>query len=136
MMFVKESVESVTEYLQKAINNKTIVGEPTKVGSVILIPVMDVAFGFGAGGGEGLDEKKSQGNGGGGGAGARLSAKAVIVVKETGEVDVLPLTRGTSIDKVIESVPSLVEKISGLRFRKEPEVKEPEKVETVEQKPE
>ncbi len=105
-----EMLNSVMATLEKHLHIKSIVGEPMTVGDVTLIPVMDLTFGFGAGGGEGRDEKQG-GSGVGGGGGARLAAKAVIVIKD-GEVSVLPLGRGTAIDKIMEKIPGILEKVN------------------------
>ncbi|MBY6275869.1 GerW family sporulation protein [Symbiobacterium thermophilum] len=105
-----EMLNSVMATLEKHLHIKSIVGEPMTVGDVTLIPVMDLTFGFGAGGGEGRDEKQG-GSGVGGGGGARLAAKAVIVIKD-GEVSVLPLGRGTAIDKIVEKIPGILEKVN------------------------
>lgn len=111
-MFVTESLESITGKLSDLLTTKTVFGEPLQLGDVTLIPVVDASFGFGAGGGEGQDEKKHGGTGGGGGGGGRLSAKAVIVVRN-GEVTVLPLGKGGGIDKILEAVPGIMEKLHG-----------------------
>lgn len=122
-MVVRDSIAVSTEYLEKALNSKTVIGEAQQFGDVTLIPVVDVMFGFGGGGGEGTT-KENNGNGGGGGAGARVSAKAIIVIKN-GEVSVLPLTRGSAIEKIVEAVPGLIEKINIAKAAK-PEEKKPE----------
>lgn len=104
-----EFLSVVTETLEKHLSTKTVVGEPVTVGAVTLIPVIDITFGFGAGSGEGRDDKQGGGSGVGGGGGARLAAKAVIVIKD-GEVSVLPLGKGTAIDKIVEAIPAILEK--------------------------
>jgi uncharacterized spore protein YtfJ len=111
-MFVKESMQAVTDYLEKALSTKTVVGEPMQFGDITLIPVVDVMFGFGAGGGEGTTNANS-GTGGGGGGGARVSAKAMVMIKD-GEVSVLPLSKGGAIEKIIDAIPGIVEKVPGI----------------------
>ena len=105
-----QMMDSLLATLEKHLQIKSIIGEPMTVGDVTLIPVMDLTFGFGAGGGEGRDDKQG-GSGVGGGGGARLAAKAVIVIKD-GEVSVLPLGRGTAIDKIMEKIPGILEKVN------------------------
>lgn len=109
-MFVKETIPAITEYLEKAINTKTVIGEAQQFGNVTLIPVVDVMFGFGGGGGEG-GTKENQGTGGGAGAGARVAAKAIIVIRD-GEVTVQPLTKGGALEKMVETLPGLIEKVA------------------------
>lgn len=109
-MVVRESIAVVTEYLEKALTSKTVIGEAQQFGDVTLIPVADVTFGFGGGGGEG-SAKDNSGNGAGGGAGARVSAKAVIVIKN-GEVSVMPLSKGSAIEKIIDAMPGLLKNLN------------------------
>ncbi|HYG59141.1 MAG TPA: spore germination protein GerW family protein [Symbiobacteriaceae bacterium] len=108
-MFIKDTIPPITEYLEKALSTKTVIGEAQQFGNVTLIPVVDVTFGFGGGGGEG-GTKENQGTGGGVGAGARVSAKAIVVIKDN-EVTVQPLTRGSALEKIVESLPGLMEKL-------------------------
>jgi uncharacterized spore protein YtfJ len=108
-MNVNDSVTQVTEFLEKSLSTKTVIGEPLTFGNVTLIPVMDVMFGFGGGGGEG-GTKENQGTGGGSGAGVRMAPKAVVVIKD-GEVTVMPLGKGSAIEKILEKVPDLLEKM-------------------------
>lgn len=122
MMFVRESIGSITEYLEKALSSKTAIGEPMQFGEVTLVPVVDITFGFGAGGGEGTAEK-NQGNGGGGGGGARVAAKAIIVIKGA-EVSVLPLAKGSTIEKIVEAIPGLLEKLPFKKEEAKPEKKD------------
>jgi len=121
-MVVKETIGSVMEEMEKVLTTKTVIGEAQQFGNITLIPVVDVAFGFGAGGGEG-GPQQSAGAGGGGGGGARLTAKAVVVIKEN-DVSVIPLVKGSAMDKIIEALPSLLEKIP---LGKAPEKKEEKK---------
>lgn len=118
-MMVKESMESITEYLEKTLSTKTVIGEPHQVGDITLIPVMDVTFGFGAGGGEGNQpgEKGGTGTGGGGGAGARMSARAIIVIKGS-DVSILPMVKGGGFEKLIDAVPGLVEKLAVIQEKR------------------
>ncbi|MFZ5825211.1 MAG: GerW family sporulation protein [Bacillota bacterium] len=95
--------------LDKHLTTKSVIGEPVTFGEITMIPVMDLMFGYGGGAGEGRDEKQQGGGGGGGGAGARLAPKAVIVIKG-GSVEVLPLSKGSAIEKIVEAIPGLVEK--------------------------
>lgn len=109
-MSVHESIlNSVVDPLTKMIQSKTVIGEPMQIGNLTLIPVVDVMFGYGAGGGEGTTSGNA-GTGGGGGGGARVAAKAVIVIKGD-EVSVMPLSKGGAIEKILEAVPGLIEKV-------------------------
>lgn len=125
MMFVKETIPTITEYLEKALNTKTVIGEAQQFGNVTLIPVVDVMFGFGGGGGEG-GTKENQGSGGGAGAGARVAAKAIIVIKD-GEVTVQPLSKGGALEKMVDTLPGIIDKVTqkmNVKVEKQDEAKE------------
>ena len=104
-----KSTESLTvmfDHLEKMLSAKTVFGEPMTIGDVVLVPVVDIAFGAGAGGGSGSD-KGEQNEGGGSGAGARLTATAVIVVRDS-QVQVMKLKNTTAIDRLFELVPDVL----------------------------
>ncbi|MFZ5817876.1 MAG: GerW family sporulation protein [Bacillota bacterium] len=117
---MNDVMTTMLQTLEKHLNTKTIMGEPFTVGDVTLIPVMDLMFGFGGGGGEGVDPKSesARGSGSGGGAGARLAPKAMVVIKG-GDVQVIPLTRGSAIEKIVEAIPGLLEKLPSKGAKKE-----------------
>jgi uncharacterized spore protein YtfJ len=115
-MNIHQAVTQVTEFLDKSMSTKTVIGEAQTFGNITVIPVMDVTVGFGGGGGEG-NTKENQGTGGGSGAAMRMAPKAVIVIKE-GEVSVMPLGKGSAIDKIMEKVPGLIEKMSAQKAEK------------------
>jgi len=109
-MAIHETIlNAVVDPLSSLIQTKTVFGDPLVLGNVTLIPVVDVMFGYGAGGGEGTTAGNA-GTGGGGGGGARVSAKAVIVIKGD-EVSFLALTKGGAIEKILDSVPGLIDKV-------------------------
>lgn len=107
----------VWSVLEKHLNTKTVVGEAVTFGEITMIPVMDLMFGYGGGAGDGRDEKHQGGGGSGGGAGARLSPKAVIVI-QGGQVQVLPLSKGSAIEKIVEALPGLLEKFQASKAAK------------------
>ncbi|HEY8346713.1 MAG TPA: spore germination protein GerW family protein [Symbiobacteriaceae bacterium] len=107
-MLFENALHQIGATLEKHLSTKTVIGEPMTVGELTLIPVMDVTFGFGAGWGEGK-ASPGDGTGSGGGAGARISPKAVIVVRD-GDIQVLPLSKGSAAEKIVEAIPGLLEK--------------------------
>ena len=69
-------VESLMKGMNTILSTKTVVGEATKIGDTIILPLVDVSFGVGAGA-KSADKK----DGGAGGFGARMSPSAVLVIK-------------------------------------------------------
>lgn len=123
---VNENINVLFEKLESFIKSKTIFGESIQVGDATLVPVVDVSFGLGSGGGDGTDEKGNGGVGGGAGIGARASAAAIIVIKE-GKVEVVPIKKSSGLEKLIELVPGIVEKVKTEMEEKKQDKEEAEK---------
>ena len=121
-------METAMNSINEMVDVNTIIGEPieTKNGMVI-IPISKVCFGFAAGGsefkGETIDEYKRKEKeeevqyrlpfGGGSGAGISINPVAfVIVQKDT--IKVIPIEHTSAIDKLMDFVPDLMEKVNGI----------------------
>ena len=112
--------------IKDMIDVNTIIGEPIQASNNIeVIPISKVSFGFAAGGseynGETVNQYKKQEKdeqieyrlpfGGGSGAGVSLSPVAFLVVQ--GEiVKLLPVNHSTSLDKLLDYIPDLIEKVN------------------------
>ncbi|HZJ57135.1 MAG TPA: spore germination protein GerW family protein [Clostridia bacterium] len=107
---VGENIDLLFQNLEDFIKNKTIFGEPMQIGDATLIPVVDVSFGLGSGGGDGSDNKGNGGVGGGAGIGAKASPTAIIVMKDN-NVEVLPIRKSSGLEKLLEMVPDLVDRV-------------------------
>jgi sporulation protein YtfJ len=119
-MAVEDLMKEVVTQLEKMITTRTIVGEPITAAGKTVIPISKVSFGFGSGGGEGKRGEEG-GFGGGGGGGAKIEPVAFLVISED-EVELVGMKgKGLNIEKIIESVPELVEKVKSLKGKKEPE---------------
>ena len=119
MLTAMNSIESM-------IDVNTIIGEPIETSNnIVIIPISKVAFGFAAGGsefkGETLDEytKKDKDErvqyrlpfGGGSGAGVSINPIAFLIV-ENEKVRLLPVNHTSCIDKLLDYVPDLFERIA------------------------
>ncbi|MDF2546683.1 GerW family sporulation protein [Anaerosolibacter sp.] len=105
-----ENVSILFEKLENLLKSKTIVGETIQIGETTLIPIVNLSFGLGSGGGDGTDDKGAKGFGGGGGIGAKASPTAVIVIKGD-KVEVLPIKAQGGLEKLIDMVPDIVNKV-------------------------
>ena len=99
------------------VDANTIIGAPIQAEGVTLIPVSKLSFGFASGGSDYTtkNQKPAAPNsfGGGSGAGAKLEPVAFLVIK--GEnVRLLPVAPppGTTLDRVVEMVPEVVDKVT------------------------
>ena len=117
-MAVEDLMKEVVTQLGKMITTKTIVGEPITAAGKTVIPISKVSFGFGSGGGEGKRGEEG-GFGGGGGGGAKIEPVAFLVISEE-EVKLVGMKgKGLDIEKILETVPELVEKVKSLKGKKE-----------------
>ena len=99
------TVSSLFQGMDNFITSKTVVGEPKQVGDVILLPLIEVAFGVGAG--ASIGDKK---NNGGGGLGGKMSPNAVLVIKD-GNAKLVNIKNQDTLTKVLDMVPDLVDKL-------------------------
>jgi uncharacterized spore protein YtfJ len=118
----KQNIESLFERFEKFLKEKTVIGEPIKMGNITMIPAITVSFGLGNGVGNGTDQKGNGGNGSGGGIGAKVSPTAMIVVKGD-DVQILPISKGHAFEKLIDMVPGIMEKID-MKCKKEDKAQE------------
>ncbi len=116
----KENIGAIFDKLENFLKTKTVVGEPLKIGETTIVPFINLTFGLGTGGGNGTDEKGSGGTGGGGGTGAKIAPTAVLVIQGD-RVELLPIKKSGGLDKLLDLVPGIVEKINE---KKEKEVEE------------
>ena len=112
--------------IKDMIDVNTIIGEPIQASNnIVVIPISKVTFGFATGGsefkGETVNQYKKQEKdeqieyrlpfGGGSGAGVTLLPVAFLVIQ--GEmVKLLPVDHSTSLDKLLDYVPDLFEKVN------------------------
>ena len=112
--------------IQEMVDVNTIIGEPIETtNNVVIIPISKVSFGFAAGGsefkGETIDEysKKDKEEaiqyrlpfGGGSGAGVNISPVAFLVIQEN-NIRLLPINYTSAIDKLLDYVPDLMDKVN------------------------
>ncbi len=102
-------VDALMSGMDSVLATKTVVGEPTKVGDVIILPLVDVTFGIGAGASLGkTDDKKG---GGGGGLGGKLSPSAVLVIID-GRAKLVNVKNQDPITKVLDLIPDIVDRFA------------------------
>lgn len=114
--------------IKDMVDVNTIIGEPIETSNnVVIIPISKVCFGFAAGGsefsGETIGEytKKEKEEeiqynlpfGGGAGAGVNINPVAFLVIQGNG-VKLLPVEHSSSIDRLLDYMPDLVEKANCL----------------------
>lgn len=102
-----QTVGSLFKGMDTFLSTRTVVGEPTKIGDTIILPLVDVNFGVAAGA-FGNDNKK---NSAGGGMGGKMSPSAVLVI-QNGKAKMIPVKNEDTISKIMDMVPEIIDKIS------------------------
>ncbi|WP_408071185.1 GerW family sporulation protein [Butyrivibrio sp. JL13D10] len=97
-------VDSLMGGMNKILGAKTVVGEATKVGDTIIVPLVDVSFGVGAGASD-ADKKNS----GAGGFAAKMSPSAVLVIKN-GQTKLVNIKNQDAVTKVLDLVPDIADR--------------------------
>ncbi|MGN0368603.1 MAG: GerW family sporulation protein [Wujia sp.] len=108
-----QTVGSLFKGMDSLLTTKTVVGEPTKVGDTIILPLVDVNFGVGAGA-----FAKNASNSAGGGMGGKMSPTAVLVI-QNGHAKMIPVKQGDTVSKVLDMIPDLVDKVGALLNKKD-----------------
>ena len=117
--------------IQDMIDVNTIIGEPIETSNnIVIIPISKVSFGFAAGGsefkGETIDEYTKRDKeeaiqyrlpfGGGSGAGVTINPIAFLVI-QSNNVRLMPVSHSSSLDKLLDYVPDLIEKTNNMLNR-------------------
>ena len=117
--------------IQDMIDVNTIIGEPIEtVNNIVIIPISKGSFGFAAGGsefkGETIDEYKKVEKeeqiqyrlpfGGGSGAGVTINPVAFLVIQPN-NIKLMPVNHSSSIDKLLDYVPDLMDKTNNMMNR-------------------
>jgi len=117
--------------IQDMIDVNTIIGEPIETSNnIVIIPISKVSFGFAAGGsefkGETIDEYTKREKeeeiqyrlpfGGGSGAGVTINPIAFLVI-QSNNVKLMPVNHTSSLDKLLDYMPDLIEKTNSMMNR-------------------
>ena len=126
---LNELLQDSMAKVREMVDTNTIVGQPIQTpDGVTLIPISRVSFGFGGGGAAFGNKKEPAADpnlGSAMGAGVKVEPVAFLIVKE-GTVRVMPVAvpAVTTVDRIVEMVPDVVDKVSGFIKKKteEPEM--------------
>lgn len=120
---ISEILDASLAKLKELVDVNTIIGNPIAApDGTTVIPVSKVSFGFATGGSELPTTKPNTPFGGGSGGGVSIEPLAFLVIS-SGEVKLLQLqTADNTADRVVNMVPGVIDKVSGL-VRKKNEAK-------------
>ncbi|MBR3241639.1 MAG: sporulation protein [Parasporobacterium sp.] len=120
------SVKTLMSSLENMVSTKTIVGEPIQYKDIVVFPMADVSFGVAAGA-----VNKDSKNSGAGGAGAKVSPSAILVI-QNGTSKIINIKDKDSLNKLIELIPDIINKLTGVGKGKKNEVEISEATEVAE----
>jgi len=118
--------------IQDMVDVNTIIGDPIETNNnIVIIPISKVCFGFAAGGSEFNEETIDEYNkkereekvqyklpfGGGSGAGVSINPIAFLVIQDK-NVKLLPVNHSSAIDKLLDYVPDLFDKVNEFMSKK------------------
>lgn len=107
-------VDSLLKGMDTVLSTKTVVGDATRIGDTIILPLVDVSFGVGAGAGSkagGTGDNSSESASGAGGLGGKMTPSAVLVIKD-GAVKLVNIKNQDAITKVLDMIPDIVDKFT------------------------
>lgn len=130
---IESLMNTAMSNLKDMIDVNTVIGETIELeNGTAIVPISKVAFGFAAGGSEfnmgtletskkqGIDEesKYSLPFGGGSGAGVNIQPVGFLVITEN-SAKMIPVDHCSALDKLLDYVPDLLEKISDIWGRRQ-----------------
>ena len=117
---LNDLMQTAMEKVREMVDTNTIVGQPiTTPDGVTLIPISKVSFGFGGAGGD-YGKTQPMDFGGGSAAGVKIDPVAFLVIRD-GITRVLPVAVPpvSTLDRVVEMVPDLMDKVEKYFDKKE-----------------
>ena len=99
-------MEALFKGMDGVLTTKTVVGEATKIGDTIILPLVDVTFGVAAG--ACMGDKK---NNGAGGIGGKMTPSAVLVIKD-GSTKLVNIKNQDTVTKVLDMIPDVIDKFA------------------------
>lgn len=99
-------VQSMIKGMDGFLSSKTVVGEPTVIGDVTVIPFVDVSFGMGAGN---LNNDKK--DSGAGGLSGKMTPSSVLIISK-GTTKLVNIKNQDNVGKILDMIPDIVNKVA------------------------
>ncbi len=112
---LNDLISTALTNIKSMVDVNTVIGNPVETANgAVIIPISRVGFGFAAGGSD-IPSKEPTANNFGGGSGAGVSISPIGFLVVNGDtVKLLPVnSANTTVDKLIDSVPEMFDKVSG-----------------------
>lgn len=113
---IQSIMETTLETIKNSIDSNTIVGNPIKAETSVIVPISKVTVGFGIGGGEYNKSCKTNtncdANFAGGSGGAITISPVAFVVVENGETRLISLEDNVNlVDNILTVIPRIIDKV-------------------------
>ena len=113
---IQSIMETTLETIKNSIDSNTIVANPIKAESSVIVPISKVTVGFGIGGGEynknNKKDIKYDANFAGGSGGAITISPVAFVVVENGETRLISLEDNINlVDNILTVTPRIIDKV-------------------------
>lgn len=113
---ISDLMATTMEKIRDMMDANTVVGKPIETGGVTVIPVSKISVGYGSGGSDFAQKNQkpehSNAFGGGAGMGVSITPVSFLIIKD-GNVRVVSVEQPapTAVERVIEMVPDVVDKV-------------------------
>ena len=115
-----ELIDNLMKGLDTVLTTKTVVGDASKIGDTIIVPLMDVTFGIGAGTGA---DKKDGAGGCGCGITGKMSPSAVLVIQD-GSTRLVNIKNTDNISRALDLVPEIINRFKTKKDISDSDIKE------------
>ena len=117
---IEGMMETTLEKIRQMVDVNTVMGDPvTTPDGTVIIPISKISYGFASGGSDFGAKTTKELFGGGTGAGVSVTPVAFLIVKD-GNVRTVQLADSSStVDRALNMLPELVDKLSGMLGKKE-----------------
>ena len=128
---VSELMANTMQKIREMMDANTVVGKPIEVGGVTVIPVCKISIGYGSGGSDFSQKSQKPENpnafGGGAGMGVNITPVSFLIVSE-GTVRVVAVEQPapTTVERVIDMVPNVVDKVTTMVGKKKDDEETPD----------
>lgn len=113
---ISDLMATTMEKIRDMMDANTVVGKPIEAGGVTVIPVSKISIGYGSGGSDFAQKNQkpdhSNAFGGGAGMGVSITPVSFLIIKD-GNVRVVSVEQPapTAVERVMEMVPDVVDKV-------------------------
>lgn len=123
---INDMMSNTMTKIREMMDANTVIGDPIEVGGVTIIPVCKISMGYGTGGTDFAQKSQKTDHenafGGGAGMGVSIIPISFLVIKD-GNVRTISVSQpaNTTIDRVIDLVPDMVDKVETMIDKKKAE---------------